>query len=671
MNLVKKCIKEKINLKDVAELKELINKYENLYPRDLDINIMRSQFYLLNNDFDNALNWAKKGVERNPYNAEVNYNLAIIYEIQKNYKVAGEIAEKEGNIDILQNDIPLLVNNMIEALQEQIKILENTELKNQYINDLKWISKNFGERFGLYDSTFWGKKDIIGQIYEDQNHNKRFVAYYDSAKVYLLEKNIEKNAVCEKVEMRKATFTQDIVVNEETDVLLPIATPEENFYQFRTDDKEYIIEQDICNHFNYYRIPKNASVRSAKPAYFGKPILLKQDKNKKKLVLNIFIDGLSQYLLNQHGLEKLMPHTYKFFKKGVICTKAFSGSEWTYPSMATFMTGLDTTHHMIVGNQLLVNLPKNCTLVAEYFQREGYTTAKLDGNWRVTPVFGYARGMDRIVYQHQNAGMKINEVITNVLEQLLFMKETNQFVYMGINDLHDIADEMDLSESIQAQLPIQNRVIEKQDVSSVKEKYDSNKIQSYMKVISKIDLYLNILYQYIEENYKEDEIIVSLFSDHGQGFLIKEEEPFLSIKRSNVAFMFRGGNNIYSEHICDELMSACDYLPIICKLADIPLDDWKIDGRLPKFFGGDEEREYVITESIHPNDPYYASMPMKEKIFYIKSENKAHIDGRYNIGNYIGECYDWAENRIHVSDDELQKYLDVIINHISGNLIYE
>lgn len=43
----------------------------------------------------------------------------------------------------------------------------------------------------------------------------------------------------------------------------------------------------------------------------------------------------------------------------------------------------------------------------------------------------------------------------------------------------------------------------------------------------------------------------------------------------------------------DEIISTADYLPIMCKLCDIPVDYEKINGRLPLSFGG-EKRENML-----------------------------------------------------------------------------
>ena len=44
------------------------------------------------------------------------------------------------------------------------------------------------------------------------------------------------------------------------------------------------------------------------------------------------------------------------------------------------------------------------------------------------------------------------------------------------------------------------------------------KAERYKLDIYRLDFYLNILYSFILSNYKEDEILISLCSDHGQRF---------------------------------------------------------------------------------------------------------------------------------------------------------
>lgn len=45
----------------------------------------------------------------------------------------------------------------------------------------------------------------------------------------------------------------------------------------------------------------------------------------------------------------------------------------------------------------------------------------------------------------------------------------------------------------------------------------AKKIQ-YEQMLQYMDRYLGMLFSYLENTYEENELIVALFSDHGQGF---------------------------------------------------------------------------------------------------------------------------------------------------------
>lgn len=92
--------------------------------------------------------------------------------------------------------------------------------------------------------------------------------------------------------------------------------------------------------------------------------------------------------------------------------------------------------------------------------------------------------------------------------------------------------------------------------------------------------------------------------------------------------MFRGAN--VKQQVTDEIISTADYLPIMCRLADIQYDAASIDGKLPKAFGGLEEREYTITESLHPKDRYYAVANARDyEIHFENSEKTERKAGSY------------------------------------------
>ena len=258
-------------------------------------------------------------------------------------------------------------------------------------------------------------------------------------------------------------------------------------------------------------------------------------------------------------------------------------------------------------------------------------------------------------------------LIGEVIDHIEAFKETNQFLWITIGDLHDIADELDLPNSVQSNMRLEERVQEEKSATSVKQNYSVLKIMAFKRMLKRVDMLLNILYQYLEINYEKEDIIVSLFADHGQGYMVRSDEHFMSKGRSNVAFMFRGAE--IKAQKCDEIISTSDYIKIMCKLANIKMKDVKIDGVLPKAFGG-EGREYALSESIHPHDPYYAAIFAEDVNFYFENPFPVQDDGRFYLKEYNAWITDKQGNRI--SDwKKYNKYLNIIIEHIKPLLIYD
>jgi hypothetical protein len=54
---------------------------------------------------------------------------------------------------------------------------------------------------------------------------------------------------------------------------------------------------------------------------------------------------------------------------------------------------------------------------------------------------------------------------------------------------------------------------------SVHSSYSEKKTKIYVEELKRIDFYLKILFDYIKDQYKDDEVVVSICSDHGQGYI--------------------------------------------------------------------------------------------------------------------------------------------------------
>ncbi len=685
-DLKRQIYKEINNIENIEKLKQLLASYEKEYPKDLDLYTIKAWYWSIIGDIEKAYVLIKEGIHKNPFNFNQNLIARLICKKTKRFvealrydtvlKILKQYYDELPEIDEWKEDLLNEMNETIRVFQKK----GDMERAAECLKKIDYMKKHLEKGFGFDDHAYHkgvsnksvSNRITIGATYEDVFGNKKYNASYDTQNagdIIVGMRPTFNNYLLTKLECIEVEKTNQIQLGNEGEYLLPVLQEDnsKSYTIILPDNREFECRNLKAQHFEYYRLPSATRLLSEEPLCIGNPIILKQDPGKKKLVLNIFIDGISQKVIGEENFAELMPFTSKFFSQGVCCSNVYTAAEWTLPSLAAYVSGMSSVNHMIIHNHMTNVFSTDYTILAEYFKEQGYYTAKIDGDWRSTQSYGYGRGMDRIIYQHQYIGMNVEQVVQDVLEHMKLMKETNQFIWMCAGDLHMIADEIPLKQSVQASVPLEYRTVDKSGVSSVKQEYSRSKRELYMRQMKYIDEYLEILYHYIEENYSNDEIIVSLFGDHGQGFLVEEGKHFLSEGRSKIAMMFRGGET--PNTMCDELLSTCDYLPIMCKLAGIPLKSEKIDGNLPVFFGGDKKRKYAITESIHPGDPYQASVVSEDFVYYFTSEGIVEYDGRFELGEYECWLYDREGNEC-IDKVRKEEYFQVLLEHIGNLVIY-
>lgn len=671
-------IEEKINNGDVVDAFELLDSYEKKYPNDRDLWFYQCVSYMMIGELDKAQEIAEKCVRRFPTSYEAYYYAGCVYQAQRNFIDA----LKNYNIAIFLNTyFDIKKEDIVQDIHSQIDVISpllGTEIqcfidRKEKENIIK--SSSFLKR----RDSIWGKyekaprsvgKLLIGTEYWVTDDDLRYVGVYRAPAPYLIG---EENMSLVRTQAEFLKFTQcgnGIKVDGDAEeYLVPIASVEDNnqFY-VKQGNEEYNIFQTYAKHFNYYRVKKNTIMESIDAAYYGYPIPLGHDKKRRKLVLSFFVDGLTQEIINGDDFKTLMPNTYAFFSEGTICTNTYSCSEWTFPSLATYESGLNTLNHMMFHNTIDGELPKEVPTLSEYFKKAGYYTSKMDGEWRSIYSYGFARGVDQYVYHIQQMGSRAEQEIINVIEHLETFKETDQYLWMTVGDLHDVADGLDPSLAVQKDLTLDERSYEGKGKTSVKQHTSWRKSEVYKKIARYFDMLFGLLYSYIQNNYSDDEILISLFADHGQGYLVPEDKHFLSKERTKVAFMFRG--NGVPVRVTDEIISTADYLPIMCKLADIPLEDVAIDGRLPQIFGGEDAREFAITECLHPGDTYSAVANSSEYEIYFDNGEKTDEEGRFHLTDYT--TYGYYRNGEKVIDQQLlDRFEKMFIDRIAERIIYE
>ena len=652
-----------------------LSEYEVDFPLDADIDTYRFMCLSGVGETEAALQYACSAVQKQPYVADAHYNCGYAYQLcgkyfqaYEQYTVAKELAMGENPASFSIEELDGLLQQMLNMIMSranngEIDDIEADKIWINYIANMDRIN------WGIRNPVFHDGTNMIAQIYNDYPIlPEMYIGIYGMQSAYdYISRRLYTNTIMEEADIQR-TYAKGkcVYIESETACFIPIVMENMGKIKVQTEERtEEITYRSPLQYVNY-KFPKGKIVLTSEDSEMrlGEIVPIVHDNKRKPLILNIFVDGLSQTVLGNH-LETVMPYTYRFCKKGMICTNAYTTSDWTFPSIASIVTGQTMVNHRMLHSKLLRKIDGQTPILFEYFKNAGYNTTKIGGNWRIAPNYGYARGMNRVHYQHMYQGFPIEKVVSEVQEQIHTMRGTDQFIWMEIGELHLIADEYNVA-PLQEQFVIWENEDSKGKINSVKQEYDETKKKYYLKQIEYVDRKLAGLYQYIEDNYSEDEIVVSLFADHGQGYLVHPEEDFFSEGRTKIAFMTRGGN---LSGISNELISACDYTPVMCKLAGIEYCYDRTDASLPVTYGGLKEREFTVTESIHVGDPYQIILNGKDFIFYLKSLENVTSECRVPLDRYEIKLLDRDGNALMDEDRELI-YTQWCLNHVGSCRIY-
>lgn len=668
MNMLKSKLEEAILAENVQELERCLSEYEKVCPEDFDIYSYYVSYYLLLEDSENAEEYAKKAVRVNPFSVEANYNYAVCAELQEDFVKAYDYFRRAKHLQE-KYELPMLD---AEELEYKISQLKEEIMHSELADDLSICDVQFD--YAVEDPFRGSLRSVLGKMLVDSKLNYYFVGRYQDWFEAYFQPEIKLNAVQAKCEIHPiAEYGMDYSVEAgDGKVLVPIVVNptlkgEDNLLldNLLTMDDAYTESASLK--YSHIPVEGRAELHSCNDVVFAEPMPLyrTEGKQKKRLVLSIFIDSLNENIIKKYGLKELMPYTERFFKNAMRCEQYYSCSEYTLPSVATYWTGKHASRHMNLDNGYRHDFMGSQRNLAEYFKEAGYVTSKIGGNDSVTPTQGYVRGIDDFIYQQNAEGMTVKETVTDVIEQLETFKETNQFIWMDIVDLHHVAGGFMRSQLTEAQVPLQARFLDSDIITTVKQDRSYNREQIYIAEMKKVDIFLSLLYHYIEENYKDEELLVTFFSDHGTAFIVENEEPFMSWQRVNVPLMIRSHG--IPTGVCEEVIQATDYAGILCKLAGVDYDYTDTDGNLPVCLGGSTEREYAFSQSIFPGDPYVAGMHGKNLHVYYDSMKPTEAEFRIDVTDSEIRAVDDAGADI-TEQIETERFRDEVERRI-GHLI--
>ena len=505
-------------------------------------------------------------------------------------------------------------------LNKIFRHLRNKSLISTILFRASRLTKSFYFDFPKYKNILFTNKTFIGKKIKDNKSSiESYCMIYQENRSSYTSNQFD----IPKLEILKGVKSKFYKTTIDKPSLIPIGLLHENtILDVESSNQKlslnYLGRLDYKNKFLYlsFNEPSDLKITSNKNLIFGHKLeKLQILKTKKKLVLQIFIDGLSQLVFDNTNLDELMPNTNKFFDGGINHNNCFSNGEWTLPSSASIMTGCYTGKHGLFHTTKDHQINSKKKLMSEYFQENGYITFLVTPNWRQSPLYGYTRGFDRIIYRRD--GLKVNDVIYQFKEQINAFPDRSTYAFLSIFDLHDVYYKKlpEISLQVKSNLDSYSNKNAK-NKESVFSNYDLNLVEEYKNKIKYIDRYLEDLYTFINNHYDNNEVIINLVSDHGQSFL-GGSGHILSPERTHVKFMLKDSSLNTSN--CRNIMQNVDVLPTILDLAGIDYKRDEIDGK--NIFDTNSDNRYLaFSQSVFPGQTYKACIRDSENEFYFESE---------------------------------------------------
>jgi len=498
-------------------------------------------------------------------------------------------------------------------------VLENGVV--QLVNDI-YLGEEIPTTMPSGSARFWvgifideGFLSMMSQVHEPMRHNLKFFIN-------------NRDATFDIQKAREVTGSTRIEVPTGTSLVVPVAgTTEDQPFTIQTAGNAYPGYLGKWM-FSYFRLTETATLRSDDaPFAVGTPIRLGHSPHRKKLVLNLLIDGLCWPAVRPLFAE-YMPQIAKFFSRGVIFDQHFSASEHTFPSIPSIETGRYSHHTQIFNERDAHELPCTMRTVAEEMQDLGYYCSAPLATGQ-TFYSGVYRGYHRLISTH--GFQPAYEGTERLLRTLEALPDVDHFMLYHTSDVHPLNVQMPprFSTEVEAHIPLSDRFVPLDpSLPSVRTPRLPIYLEQHLVSLRHIDRSVGALLSYIEEHYDEDEYIVNLYSDHGCALFDPDpagaETDLIGEYATGAAWMMRGAG-VPTSGIVHELTSSVDIYPTLAHLCGFPVAA-DIDGNLPAVFGG-TARDAVYSTSQFPGQTFKLAVRTHEHVLRVETRGCTALDG--------------------------------------------
>ncbi|WP_314797259.1 sulfatase-like hydrolase/transferase [uncultured Selenomonas sp.] len=609
--------------------------YRKAAPTSERADIFAAKYLLHHGDIENAAVCAERAREKRPLNYEIWKILAVAYKaLHREMDSIDMQGLSYGLYQAPKLALNLTPSNLQEGLGRLTIALGHcpnapTAESRAYVENGALCFRHdvfLGEELPLTmpagSARFWSAVytenaflSDHSRLMEDLRHQESFIGYGHRDFLFDLQKATEVRGTA-KIELPPGE--EAIIPIAGTAINQPLAVTTESL-----GTKEAYLGKWA---FSFFRFSESATLHASADAPYavGTPIRLGHSPQRRKLVLNLFVDGLSWAVARPYAATHL-PNVMRFFSRGVIFDQHFSTSEYTLPAHPAIETGYYPHHTQIFNEKAGYELPLHMTTISEQMKEQGYyCAAPLACTNGIS--HGILRGFDRLIA----SGWTLNSVnaVDSAIRHLKAFDEADLFLFLLANDVHPYdALDFKFDTAVETHMALSERIFN-QKVPAAAVRLPSLYIhqEQYLERIRQVDRNLGQLFSYLETHFSEDEYLVNLYSDHGVSIFNNSTAAVdvISENSTHAAWMMRGAG-VPEGVVVHDLTSTVDIYPTLGHLCGFPVND-DIDGRLPAIFGG-TARDAAYSMSMFPGQTYKLAVRNHEHVLRLETREVLDEDG--------------------------------------------
>lgn len=386
----------------------------------------------------------------------------------------------------------------------------------------------------------------------------------------------------------------------------------------------------------------------------------------------IFIDTLYSFSKHNYLLRKCFKELHDLKLPFISFANHYSSSDWTMPSLATMLTGLEVHEHGVTNpgsnfspKDLEDSIQPSHQTLFETTSDLGFFNTVISGNPRLNPMYGYSRGVNQFYYkpfldQEQILSIWRNEISANVNNNSLF--------FLGLMDLHHPLH----GENHEYNLLEYFKIIDKDKdfLFQLEGRDDStqffrNKYYLISRIIAKN------LSNYIKSIIKTSEVNQNIFiltSDHSGVPSPKNQiRGHKSTERFHTPLMIFSDSCLKKSQELSEFISSKNFSTYFCN--SFEKNNFNFAQFKSELFNHSSLSDYLLCEIIYPNQTYRAQLINKSRIIYI--ESKYIFKNRtIDLSEYVLETYDKVHHKFIENDSETIGAVNRFLSGLAVNSCY-